>query len=63
MLKQMVKRSKTDVIFPDKTEVLCDVDEEEKETALSLHSEKLVIGFGLLTTGPGTPISDCHRNR
>ena len=45
------------------------MEEEEKETALSLHSEKLAIAFGLVSTEPGIPIrvvknlrvcSDCH---
>ncbi|CAN1120190.1 Pentatricopeptide repeat-containing protein At3g62890 [Linum perenne] len=36
--------------------VLFEMDEEEKETELSLHSEKLVIAFGLISTRPGIPI-------
>lgn len=55
---------------PEVGEVLLDVDEEDKETALSTHSEKLAIAFGLINTPPGTPIRivknlrvclDCHR--
>ncbi|CAN6564228.1 unnamed protein product [Malus baccata var. baccata] len=54
---------------PERSEVLLDIDEEEKETALSLHSEKLAIAFGLISTKPRTTIrvvknlrvcSDCH---
>uniref|UniRef100_A0A1D1XR66 Pentatricopeptide repeat-containing protein At5g66520 n=1 Tax=Anthurium amnicola TaxID=1678845 RepID=A0A1D1XR66_9ARAE len=50
-------------------EVLLDIDEEDKETALSIHSEKLAIAFGLMNTPPGTAIRimknlrvclDCH---
>uniref|UniRef100_A0A453IIY3 DYW domain-containing protein n=1 Tax=Aegilops tauschii subsp. strangulata TaxID=200361 RepID=A0A453IIY3_AEGTS len=48
---------------------LHDVEEEEKEGHLSVHSEKLAIAFVLINTSPGTPIritmnlrtcSDCH---
>lgn len=50
-------------------QVSFDIDEEEKETALSLHSEKIAIAFGLLRTEPGTTLrvvknlrvcEDCH---
>ncbi|PIA32641.1 hypothetical protein AQUCO_04400079v1 [Aquilegia coerulea] len=46
-----------------------DINEEEKEQALSQHSEKLAIAFGLINTKPGVPIrivknlrvcEDCH---
>ncbi|KAL6205375.1 hypothetical protein ACLB2K_022635 [Fragaria x ananassa] len=49
--------------------VLQNIDEEEKEDALSVHSEKLAIAFGLISTSPGTTIrivknlricNDCH---
>ncbi|KAI9128382.1 hypothetical protein K1719_001375 [Acacia pycnantha] len=45
------------------------IDGEEKETALSYHSEKLAMAFGLISTAPGVPIrivknlricNDCH---
>ncbi|KAK3128575.1 hypothetical protein QOZ80_6BG0463620 [Eleusine coracana subsp. coracana] len=52
------------------TEVaLYDVEEEEKEHMVKVHSEKLAIAFGLLSTEPGTEIRiiknlrvclDCH---
>ncbi|XP_014519513.1 pentatricopeptide repeat-containing protein At3g22690 [Vigna radiata var. radiata] len=54
---------------PDTTNVLLDVDEQEKEHLLSRHSEKLAIAYGLITTAQGIPIrvvknlricSDCH---
>ncbi|KAF2310707.1 hypothetical protein GH714_016494 [Hevea brasiliensis] len=69
MLEDMISRLKKAGYVPNKAEVLFDVDEEEKETALSLHSEKLAIAFGLLNTSPGMPLrvvknlrvcSDCH---
>ncbi|KAF2317975.1 hypothetical protein GH714_041299 [Hevea brasiliensis] len=41
---------------PDTSEVLYDMDEEWKEGALSHHSEKLAIAFGLINTKPGTTI-------
>lgn len=49
--------------------VLHDLDEAMKEKALAVHSEKLAIAFGLISTPPGTTIkivknlracSDCH---
>ena len=56
---------------PELGELLHDIDDEEdKETALSVHSEKLAIAFGLMNTANGTPIrivknlrvcADCHQ--
>ncbi|OVA06548.1 Pentatricopeptide repeat [Macleaya cordata] len=69
MLEDMICRLKVAGYVPNKSEVLFDMDEEEKENALSLHSEKLAISFGLISTSPGTPIRvvknlrvciDCH---
>ncbi|XP_042489966.1 pentatricopeptide repeat-containing protein At3g26782, mitochondrial isoform X2 [Macadamia integrifolia] len=54
---------------PDTTSVLHDVDQEEKETILQVHSEKLAVAFGIMNTIPGATIqviknlrmcSDCH---
>ncbi|XP_051188230.1 pentatricopeptide repeat-containing protein At5g48910-like [Lolium perenne] len=55
---------------PDTSQVLLDIDDEDvKESSLTLHSEKLAIAFGLISTAPGTPIrvvknlrvcGDCH---
>lgn len=54
---------------PDTSVVFQNVEEEEKETALDHHSEKLAMAFGLISTPPGTPIrivknlrvcDDCH---
>ncbi|PIA58051.1 hypothetical protein AQUCO_00500166v1 [Aquilegia coerulea] len=53
----------------DMTPVLHDIDEEEKESAVRYHSERLAVAFGLMCTPPGKPIrvvknlracSDCH---
>ncbi|KAH9316478.1 hypothetical protein KI387_025105, partial [Taxus chinensis] len=55
--------------FADSRHVLNDVEEEEKESFLCHHSEKLAIAFGLLNTPPRTTIRvvknlrvcvDCH---
>ncbi|XP_010242634.1 PREDICTED: pentatricopeptide repeat-containing protein At2g39620 [Nelumbo nucifera] len=54
---------------PDTTCVLHNVEEEEKESFLYSHSERLAIAFALLNTGPGMTIQivknlrvcpDCH---
>eukprot|EP01018_Ginkgo_biloba_P005078 Gb_12201 [translate_table: standard] len=54
---------------PDTNFVLHDVEEEEKENVIGIHSEKLAIAFGILNTCPGTTIrivknlrvcGDCH---
>lgn len=53
----------------DTEAALYDVEEEEKEHMVKVHSEKLAIAFGLLSTEPGTEIRiiknlrvclDCH---
>ncbi|RWR93335.1 pentatricopeptide repeat-containing protein, mitochondrial isoform X2 [Cinnamomum micranthum f. kanehirae] len=53
----------------DTTSVLHDVDQEEKETVLRVHSEKLAVAFGIMNTIQGTAIQmiknlrvcgDCH---
>ncbi|XP_010688051.2 pentatricopeptide repeat-containing protein At1g08070, chloroplastic [Beta vulgaris subsp. vulgaris] len=41
---------------PDTSEVLYDMDEDLKEGALSHHSERLAIAYGLISTKPGTTI-------
>ncbi|GFS34374.1 tetratricopeptide repeat (TPR)-like superfamily protein [Actinidia rufa] len=54
---------------PNMTSVLHDVDEEEKEMTLRIHSEKLAVAFGVMSTVPGTTVQviknlrvcgDCH---
>ncbi|CAK9176595.1 unnamed protein product [Ilex paraguariensis] len=49
--------------------VLHDIEDEAKEVALSYHSERLAIAFGLINTSPGTTLritknlricGDCH---
>ncbi|KAI3901377.1 hypothetical protein MKW92_024692 [Papaver armeniacum] len=54
---------------PETDSALHDVEDEEKEGHLAIHSEKLAIAFALINTEPGTPIritknlricGDCH---
>ncbi|RHN58504.1 putative tetratricopeptide-like helical domain, DYW domain-containing protein [Medicago truncatula] len=54
---------------PDTSEVFLDVGEEDKETALYMHSEKLAIAYALISSGKGVTIRivknlrmcvDCH---
>ncbi|KAK9993211.1 hypothetical protein SO802_022914 [Lithocarpus litseifolius] len=54
---------------PDTSKVLLNLDEEEKESALQYHSEKIAVAFGLICTSPHTPLwvvknlricEDCH---
>lgn len=69
-LEEMGKRLKIEGYAPDMNEVFLEIDEEEKETSLFRHSEKLAVAFGLLYIAPPTPIrimknlricNDCHR--
>ncbi|BFG40050.1 hypothetical protein CerSpe_263240 [Prunus speciosa] len=56
MLKEIDRLLDMAGFRPDTSEVLYDMDEEWKEVALSHHSEKLAIAFGLISTKPGTTI-------
>ncbi|KAK4793969.1 hypothetical protein SAY86_011963 [Trapa natans] len=56
---------------PNTSQVLLNVDEDEKETALHYHSEKIAVAFGLISTGPQVPLrvvknlricEDCHES-
>ena len=69
MLEEMCHRVRSEGHMSGTSEVLFDIDEEEKDQSLFLHSEKLAVAFGLISTAPGTPIritknlrvcSDCH---
>lgn len=69
MLEKIIEKLQREGYSPNTSQVLFDISEEEKETALKYHSEKLAIAFGLLNTKPGTPIriiknlrvcEDCH---
>lgn len=69
MLESIIERLKLEGYLPKTSQVLFDIDEEEKETELRYDSEKLAIAFGLLCIEPGTTIrivknlrvcDDCH---
>lgn len=69
MVEEMIKKLELKGYVPKTSEVLFDIDEDEKETTLWQHSEKLAIAFGLISTSSGTPIrvtknlrmcEDCH---
>ncbi|XP_002978966.2 pentatricopeptide repeat-containing protein At4g02750 [Selaginella moellendorffii] len=68
-LKRLSVLMKEAGYVPDTTEVLRLVNEDEKESLLFFHSEKLAITCGLISTPPGTTLrvvknlrvcSDCH---
>ncbi|MBA0688208.1 hypothetical protein Goari_006011 [Gossypium aridum] len=68
-LEILSEKMRKEGYVPDTSCVLHNVDEEEKETLLCGHSEKLAIVFGILNSPPGTTIrvaknlrvcNDCH---
>ncbi|WMV47775.1 hypothetical protein MTR67_041160 [Solanum verrucosum] len=69
MLDEMNCRVREAGHVPDLTNVLLDVDEQEKDFLLNRHSEKIAMAYGLISTSQGHPIrivknlrmcSDCH---
>ncbi|XP_010923707.1 pentatricopeptide repeat-containing protein At4g21065 [Elaeis guineensis] len=69
MLEEIANKLRLEGYVPRTTNVLADIEEEEKETALNYHSERLAIAFALLNSAPGVPIrivknlrvcADCH---
>ncbi|XP_072997209.1 pentatricopeptide repeat-containing protein At5g66520-like [Typha latifolia] len=69
MLGEMTRKLKMEGYQPDTADVAFDIEEEEKETTLYRHSEKLAIAFGLISINPPAPIrimknlricGDCH---
>ncbi|XP_058085275.1 pentatricopeptide repeat-containing protein At5g43790 [Magnolia sinica] len=69
MLDEMGKKLHACGYRPCTMDVLFDIDEEEKEGAVSYHSEKIAIAFGLLASESGATIRiiknlrvcrDCH---
>ncbi|XP_058083708.1 pentatricopeptide repeat-containing protein At1g08070, chloroplastic-like [Magnolia sinica] len=69
MLDKITSRLKLVGYVPNTSPVLFDIEEEEKERAVSYHSEKLAIAFGLITMEACSPIrivknlrvcQDCH---
>ncbi|XVE94313.1 hypothetical protein REPUB_Repub01dG0270300 [Reevesia pubescens] len=68
-LETLSEKMRKEGYVPDTSCVLHNVDEEEKETLLCGHSEKLAIAFGIFNSPPGTTIrvaknlrvcNDCH---
>ena len=68
-LNEILEKAKLGGYASSTTQVTFDLSEEDKEQAISLHSEKLAIAFGLMSTKPGTLIrivknlrtcEDCH---
>lgn len=69
MASDMMRKIRAEGYVPDTRDVLHAIAEEEKETPLLYHSEKLAIAFGLLHTRPGDTMRitknlrvcrDCH---
>ncbi|KAG6742304.1 hypothetical protein POTOM_053174 [Populus tomentosa] len=69
MLVEIAMKLKLAGYVPHTANVLADIEEEEKESALFYHSEKIAIAFMLINTLSGTPIriiknlrvcADCH---
>ncbi|XP_058093710.1 pentatricopeptide repeat-containing protein At1g08070, chloroplastic-like [Magnolia sinica] len=65
----MIKRLRLAGYVPNTAEARIDAEEDEKESSVFHHSEKLAIAFGLLRTSPGATIrisknlrvcTDCH---
>ncbi|RVW48370.1 Pentatricopeptide repeat-containing protein [Vitis vinifera] len=68
-LDEVEERLKAEGYHPKLSEVLLEIDNEEKAFQLRHHSEKLAVAFGLIKTSPGTEIrivknlrscEDCH---
>ncbi|XP_021730933.1 pentatricopeptide repeat-containing protein At3g57430, chloroplastic-like [Chenopodium quinoa] len=68
-IEDLSERIKKEGYVPDTSCVLHNLDEEEKESLLCGHSERLAIAFGILNTPPGCTIrvsknlrvcNDCH---
>ncbi|XP_008809479.2 pentatricopeptide repeat-containing protein At2g22070 [Phoenix dactylifera] len=68
-VRELHKEMRAAGYVPDTRYVLHDIDEEAKEKALMYHSERLAIGYGLISTPPGTTLrimknlricGDCH---
>lgn len=68
-LKRLMMEMKAAGYIPDTKFALYDLEEEEKESEVFYHSEKLALAFGLICIPPGIPIritknlrvcGDCH---
>lgn len=70
MWELIAKRLRQEGYEPETEDLLLDLDDEEKRTAIQQHSEKLAMAFGLMRSKPGVTIrifknlrvcEDCHR--
>lgn len=68
-IEDMMKQIKSAGYVPNTAEARLDAEEDDKESSVSHHSEKLAIAFGLIKSPPGTTIritknlrvcTDCH---
>ncbi|XP_027343364.1 pentatricopeptide repeat-containing protein At1g08070, chloroplastic-like [Abrus precatorius] len=68
-LEEVVCKLKLNGYEPDLNQIFLDIEEDEKECQLTLHSEKMALAFGLLSVPKGIPIHivknlriccDCH---
>ncbi|KAK7272222.1 hypothetical protein RJT34_28696 [Clitoria ternatea] len=68
-LEEVVCKLKLEGYEPDLNQVFLDIEEDEKESQLTLHSEKMALAFGLCSIPQGVPIHivknlriccDCH---
>lgn len=68
-IRELGMKMKLAGYVPDTSLVSQNIDEEEKENVLSLHSEKLAVAFGIISTEEGAMIrvvknlrvcNDCH---
>ncbi|KAA8549489.1 hypothetical protein F0562_001173 [Nyssa sinensis] len=68
-LDRIAKELKVHGHEPDTASVLHDIEDEEKESAIRYHSERVAVAFGIMSTPPGKIIrvvknlrtcSDCH---
>ncbi|KAK1271614.1 Pentatricopeptide repeat-containing protein [Acorus gramineus] len=69
MLEGMSEKLRLAGYVSNTTQVLLNVEEEEKETTLHYHSERIAVAFGLISTEPGSTLrvvknlricADCH---
>ena len=68
-IEDMMKQIKSAGYVPNTAEARLDAEEDDKESSVSHHSEKLAIAFGLINSPPGATIritknlrvcTDCH---
>ncbi|XP_031380724.1 pentatricopeptide repeat-containing protein At1g08070, chloroplastic-like [Punica granatum] len=68
-LDEVARKLKEHGHEPDKALVLHDIEDEEKDSAIRYHSERIAVAFGLMSLPPGKTIrvvknlrtcSDCH---